>query len=67
MPTVAGESHTSGVKPPEREAEHSPSSSAEVKNVLSLPFTPLYTFISFECTDCVLASYLMILSVALAA
>jgi hypothetical protein len=36
-----------GVKRPEREAGHSPPSSAEVKNVWSYTSTPQYTFIAW--------------------
>jgi hypothetical protein len=36
-----------GVKLPEREADHSPASSAEVKNSRSCIFTPQYTFMAW--------------------
>jgi hypothetical protein len=36
-----------GIKPPGLEADHSPSSSAKVKNAWSYTFTPLYVFIAW--------------------
>jgi hypothetical protein len=36
-----------GVKRPEREADHSPPSSTEIKNVWSYTFTPEYAFMAW--------------------